>query len=136
MHSDVVDLATRVRRAFERDGFLLESFAEFPKGSCGDASEMLGQVLRDAGLGLWYFHNTWFQDQSHGWIEQDGLIVDITADQFDTVDETVIVTRDRSWHGPRQPDRQLAGMYWWYDHDLRIAAHSDYKLITARVLTR
>lgn len=37
-------------------------------------------------------------EQSHAWLEYDGLIIDITADQFDEVSEPIIVTSDRSWH--------------------------------------
>jgi hypothetical protein len=32
-------------------------------------------------------------------LEQDGLILDIAADQFADIDEPVLLTRDRSWHG-------------------------------------
>jgi len=35
---------------------------------------------------------------THAWIERDGVIVDITADQFDDVEQAVIVTADRTWH--------------------------------------
>lgn len=35
---------------------------------------------------------------SHAWLEQNGLIVDITADQCPWVSERVIVTRDDQWH--------------------------------------
>lgn len=33
---------------------------------------------------------TWFGEWSHGWIEQAGLIVDVTADQFETVADPVL----------------------------------------------
>jgi hypothetical protein len=72
----------------------------FPHGSCGDASTLLGQYLFDQSLGLWeYTGGERERDlHSHAWLECDGLIIDITADQFEDVDEPVIVTRDRSWH--------------------------------------
>lgn len=132
MQSAVFDAATRVRRAFEQGELSLPSFDEFPRGSCGDASEMLGQFLHDAGLGRWYLHSTWFGEWSHGWIEQAGLIVDITADQFETVADPVLVTRDRAWHGLGAPDRQLAGIHWWDGHAYRLTARADYALIQAR----
>ena len=41
---------------------------------------------------------------THAWIDQGGLIVDITADQFDDIDDAVIVTFDRSWYDRRFPE--------------------------------
>jgi hypothetical protein len=36
--------------------------------------------------------------RGHGWLEQNGLIVDITADQFPEVDKPVIVADNSQWH--------------------------------------
>jgi hypothetical protein len=59
--------------------------------------------------------------RSHGWVEQDGVIADITADQFATVNGfdtpmSIIVTRDRSWHDlhfASQTRSRQAGLNWW-----------------------
>jgi hypothetical protein len=67
--------------------------------------------LHQAGHGEWeYVTGERVSDfYSHAWLEQDGLIVDITADQFEGIDQPVIVTHDRRWHrqfsnrGPRHP---------------------------------
>lgn len=91
----------------------LPTFRDFPNCSCGDAAVLLGQYLYDRSLGLWEYVGGERESDlhSHAWIEHAGLIVDITADQFEEVDEPVIVTRDRSWHrqftdpGPRNPAR-------------------------------
>ncbi len=91
----------------------LPTLKNFPHGSCGDASILLGQYLLDHSLGLWeYIGGEREQDlHSHAWLERDGLIVDITADQFDDIDEPVITTHDRGWHAqfvhpePRHPAR-------------------------------
>ncbi len=78
----------------------LPTLCSFPRGSCGDASKLLGEYLHEQGQGVWDYvggerdSNT----HSHAWLEKDGLIVDITADQFDDIDEPVVVTRDRIWH--------------------------------------
>jgi hypothetical protein len=101
--------ATRFRRALESaSGLGSVSFEAFPHGSCGDAATLLGQYLEDCGLGTWSYMSGWAAegasvDGSHGWVERDGVIVDITADQFDGVDQGVIVTRDRSWHNQFVP---------------------------------
>ena len=35
---------------------------------------------------------------THAWLEQDGLVVDITADQFADVDHAVVVGFESAWH--------------------------------------
>ncbi|MHA1637071.1 MAG: hypothetical protein ACTSUB_03555 [Candidatus Thorarchaeota archaeon] len=38
------------------------------------------------------------KEQSHAWLEQDGLIIDITADQFDDVDVSIFISDDHEWY--------------------------------------
>ncbi len=79
---------------------LLPTLRDFPLGACGDASILLGEFLHERGAGEWdYLAGERNGDQhSHAWVEQNGLIIDITADQFADVEEPVIITRDREWH--------------------------------------
>lgn len=91
----------------------LPTLKNFPDGSCGDAAILLGQYLFDRSLGLWQYAGGFRKTdlRSHAWLERAGLIVDVTADQFEDVEEPVLVTRDRSWHAqfvypePRHPAR-------------------------------
>ena len=91
----------------------LPTLRDFPRGSCGDASILLGQYLFDTGHGLWVYAGGERETdlQSHAWLERGALIVDITANQFTDVSESVIVTCDRGWHKqfsypePRNPAR-------------------------------
>lgn len=53
--------------------------------------------------------------QSHAWIELDGLIVDISGDQFVDQHEPVFVTKDRTWH-----DSFGGGQLWPYDDIMRM----------------
>ncbi len=78
----------------------LPTFRDFPRGSCGDASILLGEYLHQNDGGIWdYVGGERDSDlHSHAWLEKDGLILDITADQFDGMDEDCIVSRDSSWH--------------------------------------
>ena len=78
----------------------LPTLKDFPRSSCGDTAILLGEYFYSRSLGLWeYVAGSRKQDlHSHAWIEQGGLIIDITADQFEDVDEPVVVTRDRQWH--------------------------------------
>jgi hypothetical protein len=83
---------------------------EFPTGCCGNASDMLGVYLKSRGLGDFDYIGGGKQSpravdgeiimhyQSHAWLKQGRIIVDITADQFPEVQEEVIVTTRSAWH--------------------------------------
>lgn len=97
-------LASRFREAIEAcdPKHLTIGLEDFPRGSCGDASLLLGTYLREHGRGDFTYilaerreGDSWF---SHAWVEIDGVLVDITADQFPEIDERVIVCRDSAWH--------------------------------------
>ena len=77
----VLAAARRFRAAIEVAPVALVSFEKFPAGSCGDASELLGEYLADCGLGVWTYTMgvNLEAGRTHGWIEQDGLIADTTA---------------------------------------------------------
>lgn len=76
--------------------------SSFPGGWCQDTSRALGELLKNRGqdgfklvVGARGEHD----EKSHVWLERDGLIVDITADQFEHEPTApVMVTTDRSWH--------------------------------------
>lgn len=63
-------------------------FSQFPRACCGDATELLAQYLLENKIkstyvcGNRYFGNPEECTQSHAWLVVDGLIVDITGDQF------------------------------------------------------
>lgn len=85
-------------------------FPQFPHGCCGDASDLLGQYLLENGIESYYVcGNRYFDDpeegtQSHAWLLVEGLIVDITGDQFSdrasyyNYDEAVYVGIGDSFH--------------------------------------
>lgn len=127
--------ARRFRTALELGGLELASLADFPRGACGDASEMLGQYLADCNLGTWLYRSC-ASIPSHAWLERDGWIVDITADQFESVSQPVIVTTDRWWYEqrfPSAPGRRAADMTWFGDGSLvGVAAQADYDTLRAR----
>lgn len=73
------------------------SFREFPLGSCGDASDMLGVFLWETlGIECEYTMGK-AGGQSHAWLEFGGIKIDITADQFPG-NESVIVSTDSEFH--------------------------------------
>jgi hypothetical protein len=102
----VRDIACRFRDALETHA--AESahpgLRNFPRDSCADAVLLLGAYLLDAGLGTFEAVGGRFatpgagESRTHAWLDRDGVIVDITADQFPDVTEKVIVTRDPAWH--------------------------------------
>lgn len=113
----------------------LFSFRNFPRGSCGDTSILLGQYLYEQGQGIWtYASGERVSDdfQSHAWLEKDGLIVDITADQFDDIDEPVIVTHDGSWHKQFElPEPQNPALISSYDERTQRLLSAIYTRIQA-----
>ncbi|HEY2012884.1 MAG TPA: hypothetical protein VGH38_05250 [Bryobacteraceae bacterium] len=99
-------LATRFRAAILRtdpgevDAEVRFIVADFPRGVCGAVCFLLGHYLMENGFpGAEYVNGIRGADrQSHAWIETDGMIVDITADQFSEIAEGVIVTSERGWY--------------------------------------
>lgn len=64
-----------------------EFFRKFPVGQCGNASDMLAQYLIDNKITpVTYvngtFHGGWDNICSHTWLVVNGLVIDITGDQF------------------------------------------------------
>jgi len=99
-------LATRFRAAIratspdEVDPEVRFIVASFPKGVCGAVCFLMGHYLRQNGFpGAEYVNGVRRSDgESHAWIETEGIIVDITGDQFAEVADEVIVTTDPAWH--------------------------------------
>jgi hypothetical protein len=99
-------LATRFRTAIratppsEVDPEVRFIVSAFPTGVCGAVCFLLGHYLRENGFpGAEYVNGIRRLDgQSHAWIETEGIIVDITGDQFAEVVDEVVVTPDATWH--------------------------------------
>lgn len=98
-------------------GFNLQNF---PRGACSTASWLLGTYFEAMGLGTWGLMNGELPRRRNGiichhdWIERDGIIVDITADQFQGDLEPVIVSRGSPWH------RQLKSKYRFSEAHFRV----------------
>lgn len=70
----------------------------FSHGSCGDAALLLAKYLQENGCGIFDYMLGQREGHSHAWLQRDDLIIDISGDQFDDQNVSVIVTRDNSWH--------------------------------------
>ncbi len=104
-------LATDFRQAIERSDrrVLGITFKSFPRGSCGDASILLGAYLTDKGIEPLTYVCGQRENWSHAWLESNDIIIDISGDQFDDNDSPVVVSRDSSWHGRfERTDESLA----------------------------
>lgn len=109
MFTDREELARHARAfrtAIERcdRSTLTARLANFPLGSCGDAVPLLGTYLIEIGhspfdylLGHIGSEGTgnW---PSHAWLQRGNLVVDITADQFPGISDSVIVKEHSEWH--------------------------------------
>lgn len=78
-----------IEKALEAGEFYDDrQFRGFPRGCCGEASDLLAQYLLNKGFEIRYVCGTYWGNtvddrQSHAWlIIDDNTIVDITGDQF------------------------------------------------------
>lgn len=104
---EAFEIAQRFRSALDQGSLTCEWLRTFPLGTCGLVSRMLGEYMRDQGLGVWYYCDGWhgsFDGTSHAWIIQEDVIADITADQFGVGQGPVLVTRNSDWHRSFFPD--------------------------------
>lgn len=114
----VREACTAFRAALQKTTPRPVGLKDFPDGACGDTSELLADFLRFSGFGNPVFVSGRNGDHTstHAWLELGDLIVDITADQFDDVDDQIIVTTDRTWYEARFPSvisHRPAGLAHW-----------------------
>ncbi|MGH3906498.1 MAG: hypothetical protein ACRDTE_20305 [Pseudonocardiaceae bacterium] len=111
------------------------SLSRFPAGSCSDASILLGEHLLKHGFGDWEQvsgeRRTGHLFATHAWLERDGLIVDITADQFADVDAAVIVTTDPAFHRTFKVDRRNVARIEIWDVRTQAALRLMYERVGA-----
>lgn len=85
LRSAALELATSFRLAVEmvvQTDDVPMHIQGFPRGCCGIISELMGDYLNTVGLGEFFYVCGMKDGASHAWLEVDGLIVDITGDQF------------------------------------------------------
>lgn len=118
------ELAKRFREAIRKcdKTELPLSLADFPTGSCADASILLGTYLKDNGIeGFTLIKGKRGKGNSletHYWLEKSNMIVDITADQFEDVRKGIVITETNCQ---------------WYDaFDKSIHQEADYRKIEAK----
>lgn len=66
-------------------------FSPFPRGWCGCVSRVLGAWLSKKYPDKKFYYVCGRRNGTHAWIEYDGIILDVTADQFENCNEEIIV---------------------------------------------
>ncbi|EOE2121996.1 hypothetical protein ACKBNH_004267 [Vibrio vulnificus] len=95
----------RARKVLEQyhDSINRICLGKFPKNACGCSSELLAEYLISKGVsGLVYVHGK-RGNVSHGWLELEGLIIDITGDQFEDGVDAVYISQIRDFHDQFSP---------------------------------
>jgi len=85
LRSAVLELATRFRLAVDivvETGNVPMHIQGFPRGCCGIISELMGDYFNTLGICEFLYVCGTKDGASHAWLKIDGLIVDITGDQF------------------------------------------------------
>jgi hypothetical protein len=89
----MINLSKSIRIFFEtyKDEIEMQGFTAFPKNSCQGASLLLGMMLREKfpSSKIAYVKGADINSFCHYWLEVDGLVFDITADQFEGLSQPV-----------------------------------------------
>ena len=133
--------AKKFREALEKcDRHLLPiAFEEFPRGSCGDATLLLAKFLEKSGFGMFDYVCGEIPIeggglQSHAWLQRSNLIIDITADQFDEVQETVLVTRNHDWHNRFHSEVKHIADYEIFDEHTKNSLAAAYTMVISNMV--
>jgi hypothetical protein len=133
------ELATKFRKALLacNKNSLFITLRTFPNGSCGDAAYLLARYLLHKGCGQFDYVNGIRQIdlRSHAWLEQDGIIVDITSDQFKGNSAEVLVTSDRTWHQQFEEDDRHTADFELYNEHLKLSLQASYNQILNQLET-
>ena len=111
------------------------SLQNFPRGACGDASLLLGKFYQEMEVGVpQYICGINEDGHSHAWLQFDNIIIDITIDQFNDVNEQVVVTTNNSWHSKFIPDiEKHPADFDEYDTSTRVSLRRAYNEIVCRL---
>lgn len=126
------DLAGRFRAAIEACDLkrLPITFHEFPRGACGDATLILAKYFKDNGQEGFVYVCGMRDGHSHAWLQRDGLIVDITGDQFPDNDQRICVIRGSVWHAQFEIDRESSSDIDLYNDFTRLSMGAAYNRIS------
>lgn len=133
-------VATAFRNAFDSVDLVTApgNFPHFPKGCCASACVFIAAFLKDR-FGVvpdCRYRALHSNGAQHEFLVLNGVIVDITADQFPDCVDRVIVTRHSRWHDRLSGGEQRAA-YPLVDHFERFddskAAEDTHTVIVSHV---
>jgi hypothetical protein len=133
------DLAIKFRTGVEKCDrrSLPVTFEDFPTGACGDASLLLGKYLYNSGFGSFQYvcgiRCRYRKEQEHAWLQQGEIIIDVTADQFSEIHESVIVTTDHLWYDAFRIRNEHEADYELYDDQTKDMFADAYRRIVANI---
>ncbi len=107
----------------------------FPRGACGDAALLLAKYLENNGYGQFDYVLGNRDGHRHAWIQQKDLIIDITADQFEDQDCSVIVSYNHMWHSSFLGKIQHVADLETYDSSTKINLIDSYNEIVRKINT-
>lgn len=97
----------------------------FPGGACGDTSLLLGKyLLEHYNIDCEYVCGSCLiegkENSTHAWLEKSDFKIDITADQFDDINERVIVSKSHSLY-----------VYYEFDESRKISEYFPLELVSS-----
>lgn len=128
---EIAALAGAFRAALERAdrSRLPITFRDFPHGACGDAALLLAKFLEQHGHGGFGYMLGLRDGWSHAWLQRGQLVVDITADQFDEIEEAVIAREGSPWHATFEIEDDHPADFMCYDPHTRSMLAQAYCVI-------
>lgn len=134
---EISSVALRFRMAIEAcDRLTLPiSFEEFPRGSCGDVTPLLGTYFIERGFGPFDYvlGERGGSGHTHAWLRQGQLDIDITADQFTDAPRPIIVCVESPWHRMFRQRIDHVADFRIYDEQTVSVLSSAYRLIVDRL---
>ncbi len=114
-------------------------FDRFPKGRCGDTSELLANYFLSKGISVTINSNGVYNGKSHAWVEYNGnYIIDITADQFpDKVGRRVIMTEiEDPWYCRFNGGVNRLTEFHGFSDRLKECRQKEYSVILSQIINK
>ncbi|HBN08982.1 MAG TPA: hypothetical protein DD435_10160 [Cyanobacteria bacterium UBA8530] len=129
-------LAEQFRAAIVRcpKEMLPVALQRFPRGACGTSCDLLGQYLIDSEHSSVEYICGHRGIQSHAWLLVEGLIIDITANQFQEIGSEIIIKKGSRFHKSFIEDFRRQGGIWRDEQYSQATLESTYQEIRSRII--
>lgn len=89
-------------------------FENYPRGCCGDTCNLFARFLAEKGIQAKYVWGV-RGEQSHAWLEYNGWVIDLTADQFPEISEKIVITKDKKWYSKFKGQRKSYNDFYQFN---------------------